>query len=280
MNFLNLLTKGVQRFDPTLIDTPMTRVKLSVGALGFLTALSVMIPPAQAENFEHTQKLLATKQCVECDLSSAGLVFAKLAQANLMRANLVGANLSRADLSGADLRGADLTGASLFGANLTGAKLDRAILRGADLRNAYMGGATLEGAALDGVLLQGTVGLANSTGKAEDFYRWAMDDAQHKNYTSAIDNFTQALDRKPDFAPAYLGRGLARLQLGDHAGAIADAQQAETLFTAQGDTKSAELAKSMTKELQNPPVAKKSGGGLGEALLGILGGLLQLFTLF
>lgn len=255
----------------------MISARLSVGIASLLTTVHITAP-ARAENLEHTQRLLATKQCSECDLSSAGLVFAKLSRADLRRANLMGANLSRADLTGADLRGADLTGASLFGANLLGAKLDGANLRAADLRNAYLGGATLEGAALDNALLQGTVGLSNSTGKADDFYRWAVEAGQRKDYTAAIDNYTQAITRKPDLAQAYLGRGAARLQTGDREGAVEDAQKAEKLFTAQGDTKSAEVAQSFSKELLTPPKEQKTGRGIGEAILSVVGGLLQLFV--
>ena len=70
-----------------------------------ITLVLGIIPPwpVIAENLEHTQQLLATKQCPSCDLSGAGLVLADLAGANLQGANLARANLSRADLSGADL---------------------------------------------------------------------------------------------------------------------------------------------------------------------------------
>lgn len=68
--------------------------------------------PCQAENIEHLNQLLQTKQCENCDLADAGLVMINLQGANLRGANLVGANLSRADLTGADLRGANLTNAS------------------------------------------------------------------------------------------------------------------------------------------------------------------------
>jgi len=241
-----------------------------------LTALSLAMP-VWADNPEHTQKLLATRQCSGCELSNAGLVYADLRGADLSRANLSRANLSRANLQGADLRGATLVGASLSGANLTGAALDGANLTTADLRYAYMTNATFQGASLDNVMLQGAIGLPNAVGRPEDFYQWAMADGEQKNYASAVDNFSQALTRKPDFAPAYLGRGLARLQTNDRGGAISDLKQADKLFTAQGDTKTAQGIQQSIKTLETPPAQPKSGNGFGLNLLSAFATLLQLF---
>ncbi|MBF2029554.1 MAG: pentapeptide repeat-containing protein [Oscillatoriales cyanobacterium C42_A2020_001] len=242
-------------------------------------ATSLSLPlPAYSENIEHTRQLLSTRQCAQCDLSRAGLVFAELAGANLVQANLVQANLSRANLQGADLRGANLVGVSFNGANLVGARLDGANLTGADLRGAYLTGASLQGAVMEGAYLQGAIGLAAEVGKVEDFYRWAIEDERQKNYVSAANNFTQVIERKPNFAPAFIGRSAARLQGGDLKGAIADARQAETLFTAQGDAKNAEIANKIATTLEKPPEERpKKGGGFGNFLVGLLGGALQLF---
>ncbi len=246
--------------------------------LALLAAPLLLQPAAQAENLEQTQQLLSTKQCAQCELSRAGLVFAQLSGANLQRANLSGANLSRSDLSGADLRGANLSGASLYGANLQGAQLDNAQLAAADLREAYLTGATWTGAALDNALLQGAVGLAVTAGKAETFYAWAMDEGQRKNYGRAVENFTQAIARKSDYAEAYMGRAGSRINLGDRPGAIADAEQAEKLFTLQGKTQESQLAQALVKEMKAPPPKDRSGGnGIGSSLLSVFGTLLQYF---
>lgn len=234
--------------------------------------------PSYAENIDHTRQLLSTRQCPRCELTRAGLVFVDLPGANLVQANLVQANLSRANLQGADLRGANLVGVSFNGANLVGARLDGANLTGADLRGAYLQGASFQGAIVDGAYLQGAVGLPATVGKLEDFYRWAIEDERQKNYVSAAANFTQVIERKPDFAPAYVGRSAARLQGGDVKGAIADARQAETLFAAQGDVKNAEIATKLVMALEKPPEEQpKKGGGFGNFLVGLLGGALQLF---
>ncbi|MBW4691683.1 MAG: pentapeptide repeat-containing protein [Lyngbya sp. HA4199-MV5] len=241
-----------------------------------LLALSLTLP-ARADNPAQTQTLLATRQCAGCDLSNAGLVYADLRGADLRQANLRQANLSRANLEGADLRGAVLMGASLSGANLTGANLDGANLAAADLRYAYLTNATLQGTNLERAQLQGAIGLSNTVGTPEEFYKWAMADAEQKNYASAVENFTQTLARKADFAPAYLGRGLARLQVSDRAGAIADLKQADKLFTAQGDTKTALDIQKSIKTLETPPEQPKAGNGFGINLLSALGTLLQFF---
>ena len=236
--------------------------------------------PAHAENLEHSRQLVATKQCPKCDLSRAGLVFADLAGANLSQANLVGANLSQSNLQGADLRGANLAGASLNGANLTGARLDGANLAGADLRKSYLTGASVTGVITEGAYLQGAVGLATSVGTLEDFYRWALEDEQRQNYASAIQNYTQIIARQTDFAPAYLGRGAARMRTGDRKGAIADTREAERLFKAKGDTKNAEVATKVALLFETPTPEDKIDKGkpnFGQALIGILGGAMQLF---
>ncbi|NJP10988.1 MAG: hypothetical protein HC866_17160 [Leptolyngbyaceae cyanobacterium RU_5_1] len=247
--------------------------------LAIATLLATLSLPGavQAENLDHTRQLLATRQCSGCNLSRAGLVFAELSYANLVQADLSGANLSRANLQGADLRGANLMGVSLNGANLAGAKLDGANLMAADLRGAYLAGATLEGTALDNALLQGAIGLSPSMGKVEDFYKWAIEAERQKNYVVAAENFTQVIHRKPTFAPAYFGRGAARAQAGDRKGAIADTREAERLFTAQGDTQSAEVANKIATALEKPPEEEKKRGGFGQMLLGLLGSALQLF---
>jgi len=245
-----------------------------------LVATLSLATPARTENLEHTQQLLATKQCSRCELSNAGLVFADLRNADLRGANLSGANLSRANLQGADLRGANLAAATLFGANLTGAKLDSANVSAVDFRGAYLTGVSFEGAVLDRAQFQGAIGLSPTILKAEDFYRWAMEDQQRKNYPAAIENLNQAVSRKPDFAEAYLSRSYARFQTGDLSGAIADSKQSEKIFTAQGNTNGAQAAQKVTKTLTAPLPEPKARGNVGDALLGVLGIALRFFLPF
>ena len=233
--------------------------------------------PAQADNIQHTQQVLSTRQCPRCDLTRAGLIFADLVGADLTGANLMQANLSRANLQGADLRGANLIGVSFNGANLAGAKLDGANLTGADLRGAYLTGATMQDAIVEGAYLQGAIGLQPTVGKLEDFYRWALQNEKEKDYVNAIKNFTRVIERKDDFAPAYFGRAAARAQANDIQGAIADARQAEKLFKTRGDVKSAEVADKFALLLEKPPEERPKKGGFGQALVGLLGTALQLF---
>lgn len=245
----------------------------------FVASLTITLP-VRAENLEHTRTLLATKQCAGCDLSNAGLVYADLANANLRGANLQGANLSRANLVGADLTGANLTAATLYGANLTGARLDNANLTVTDLRDTYLSGVSFAGALMNNVQLQGAIDLPLTTGKAEEFYQWGIADGQRKNYPGAIENLTQAINRQPAFAEAYMARASARLQTGDLNGAIADTEQAEKLFTTQGKTEAALNAQKVAKVLKTPPEEPKARGNLGNALVGILGIALRFFLPF
>ena len=241
-----------------------------------LTTIAV-VAPAYAENADHVQQLLSTKQCQSCDLSRAGLVLARLTGANLNQANLAGANLSQAVLSGADLSGANLAGASLYGADLGGANLAGADLSGADLRGAFLSGADLTGARMTSAALQGAIGLPSTAGDAEDFYRWALEATKQRNYEKAIEHFNQAVIRKPDHAMAYFGRAIARLELGNKDGAVQDSEFASTLFSQQGQKENAEAAQKLAQSIKNPPKERKeSGGGFGQSLISVVGGLLQL----
>ncbi|MBL1178756.1 pentapeptide repeat-containing protein [Pantanalinema sp. GBBB05] len=239
----------------------------------FVTILSFS-STAQAENLAHTQQLLSTRQCPQCELSNAGLVFANLSGANLSGANLVRANLSQANLSGADLRGANLTGAALYGANLSGARLDGANLNSADLRTAYVVGANLEAAVLSNTLLRRAIGLPTTLVSATDFYHWALQDTEQRNFGDAIENYNQALIRKPDSAYAYLGRAVAKYQNSDREGAISDFAQAKELFKQQGNLEAAKVAESAHQRLTEPE--KKRGIGFAEGFLSVIGTLLQI----
>jgi uncharacterized protein YjbI with pentapeptide repeats len=236
-----------------------------IAGVALLAALSPLTP-AKAENLQQTQQLLSTKQCQNCDLSSAGLVLANLVGANLNGANLVGANLSRANLTGADLRGANLAGASLFGANLTGANLTGANLNGTDLRSSYLGNAILDPKSLDNAQLVGVVGLSANIGEAEDFYRLGVSEAKAGNYVNAIDFYNQALRLDEKLAAAYFARSMALADLGNLTGAIADAKQAEQLYktlnSSEGEKVSLQLVETLEYRL-NPQEDKPRGGFLG-----------------
>lgn len=250
----------------------MMRTNLSIAAL---MSIGILLP-AQAENLDHVRQLLATRQCPNCELTSAGLVLAQLSGANLAGANLAGANLSQANLAGANLTGANLAGATLSGANLAGAKLTSANLQGTDLTRSYLVGADLTGTQIEMALIRGAIGLPTTAGTPEMFYQMAMEAGKRKQYEQAIENFNQVLMRKPDSAPAFIGRAMARLELGDEKGAIQDSEQAAALFERQGDANSAKSAGTLAQTLKNPPKAR-SGGGFGQALINVVGGLLQLF---
>ncbi len=225
----------------------------------FLTTISVTTS-VQAANSEQLRQLLATKECQNCDLSGAGLVMADLSGANLSGANLTGANLSRANLSGADLRGANLSGAGLFGVNLSEAKLSGANLAGADLRNTYLTNAEFNSAYLSGANFQGAVGIPAQIATPDEFYAWGVAEAQKGNQQQAINYFNQAIAAKPEYAGAYLARGVARYQIFDRQAAFQDAQIAEKLFTSQSNDSGIQTAQAFMKELQTPYSDKVSTG--------------------
>jgi tetratricopeptide (TPR) repeat protein len=233
---------------------------------------------AIAEDPAHVQQLLATKKCAGCDLTSAGLVLARLPGADLSNANLVGVNLSQANLAGANLAGANLTGGSLAGANLAGANLQGANLVGVDLRETYLAGADLTSAKLDNANIHAAIALPKTVGTADEFYRLAIAAGQQKRYELALQYFDQSLERKPDYAAALLGRGVARFQLGDAKTALLDIDRSASLFEQQGDKTNAESTKKVAQEIRKPIKEAKGGSGIGSALLGLAGTVLKLFV--
>jgi tetratricopeptide (TPR) repeat protein len=235
---------------------------------------------ALAENLTHLNQLLSTQTCQNCHLVNAGLVRADLAGAQLQGANLTNANLSRADLSGADLTGANLTGASLQGAILTGSNLTGAKLVGTDFRNAYLTNVQLQNTSLERAYIQGAVGVPIAAASAEQFYRIAIAQAQAGNYQMAVEYCNRAVLADQEYAPAYLGRGIARYHLGDEAGATEDAQLAKDLFQKQENIPGVQASE---KFLQAMTIARQardnnSSGGLNRVLTNV-GSLLLRFLL-
>lgn len=248
---------------------------------GTLAIASSLSTPAAAENFEHLRQLLSTKECPECELSNAGLRLANLVRANLSSANLSQANLDQANLNSADLSGADLSGAILYRANLSGANLRGANLSGANLTGAYLANADLtganlgfanlngavlanailNGAFLDNAMLQGAISIPTGTLKPQDYYKLAYADARAGHHRSAIVKYNQALQIDPNFAAAYLGRGVSRLQLGDDEGTMGDWQKAEELFKLQGNGGGAQLSQEFIKAMEERKRAGRRRGG-------------------
>ncbi|MEA5576481.1 pentapeptide repeat-containing protein [Anabaena sp. UHCC 0451] len=251
-----------------------------ITTVAFLLTISLPLT-AQASNYEYIKQLLATNKCPNCNLHNAGLVMADLSGANLSGANLAGSNLSRANLSGADLRGANLTGASLFGVNLTGAKLSGANLTGADLRNTYLMNVELADANLNGTNFQGAVGIPLQIAKPEEFYSWGVTAAEKGNLKPAIDYFSQAIALKPDYAGAYLSRGVASYQTLDRKSALEDAQIAAKLFEEQKNTEGLQTAQAFILELKTPYTENvRSGKPSFMDFVGSLGSVLLQFLPF
>lgn len=242
--------------------------------------------PAWAENLEHTQQLLNERACPGCDLSRAGLIYADLTNTDLTQANLQQANLSRANLSGADLSGANLRGAILFNANLTGANLRGADLRGADLRGAVLSEAIFQGARIEGLQFLGAVGLPTELATAVNLYNLGLVEAERGNYQGAIEQYNQVLQLKPDAANAYLARSVSLLHLGDRAAALSDAQQAQQLYQAQGNSDGEQAATQVTEaimaieEAMEDQREEMTGNGLGTGFLNLLGTVASLLFQF
>lgn len=238
--------------------------------------LTVLLAPSVtlAENLSHLEKLLSTDTCQNCNLVNAGLVRAELSGAQLQGANLTNANLSRANLSGANLRGANLTGASLHGANLRGANLTGVTFQGTDLRNAYLNNAQLQGTSLEMAYIKGAIGVPTTASSAEQFYRIAIAEAEEGNYQTAIEYCNRAISADRDYAPAYLGRGVARYRLGNQVGATQDAERAAELFSEQQNPTGVQASQQFLKAMEIARKQQQENNNNDEGS----GGLNRVFT--
>lgn len=257
--------------------------KFAIFSTAILLTTASMSNPARAENLQDVQLLLSRKECEGCDLTDAGLFLANLGGAKLSGADLSRANLSRANLAGADLSGANLSGTSLNGANLSGANLSGANLTGTDLRDAFLVNAQLFGVSLTNTYVQGAIGIPQYAGTPEDFYAWGVVEARRGNYQGAIEKFNQVVNTKPDFAAAFLARGVSRYKLGDEDGAITDAEMASTLFNEQGNTRGYQAAQNLIEGIkiaQMPPEEVKGGSSLGNVLVSVGSLLFKLLSPF
>lgn len=254
---------------------PVSAIALTVTTVGLTL-------PARAENVEHVHRLITTRECQACELREAGLVYTDLSQTDLTGANLSRANLNRANLSEATLRGTNLVGANLYNANLAGADLQGADLRGADLRNAYLLDVNLTGANIEGANLRGAIGIPDRILGITDYYGWGLIETRRGNFEGAIAYYNQTLELDPTFAAAYLGRSIARYELGDRTGALDDAAQAEELFTAQGDTQGQQAAANMTEGITAIQEAEEEGESSdgGSNFLNFLGSMGMLLLRF
>lgn len=255
--------------------------------LSIVTALTTitLVSSVQAESLTDLNQLLSTKNCPQCDLSSAGLVQSDLTRADLQQADLAGANLSQANLSGADLRGADLTGASLHGANLSGADLTEANLTGTDLRNAFVGNTQLVGVDLDSAHIEGIKGLSTHAASAEQFHRWGVKEAENGNYNAAIANYKKAIKKDPELAPAYLGLAIVQYNFDYRGKAKHNTKIAAKLFKQQKHKLGHQTAMKFQQEMnliqQVEENAANQEGGMGHVgkFMGSVGSLLLQFLL-
>jgi uncharacterized protein YjbI with pentapeptide repeats len=138
------------------------------------------------------KQLLATKECVGCNLAGADLSNAKLAEANLEGANLQGANLQGVNLEAAYLVGANLDQTNLTKANLRYANLTMSSLQDAMLENAEMAAINLQGATASRANLQGATLTAPAMLQGVNLARANLQDAKLEGAMLANANLTGA----------------------------------------------------------------------------------------
>jgi Flp pilus assembly protein TadD len=82
------------------------------------------------------------------------------------------------------------------------------------------------------------------------FFTQGVEKSRSGGYEAAIQDFDQALQIDPFDPEVYGHRCVARYQLGDKLGAIADCQQAASLYLNPGKTKEHQYSLKMLSKLQ------------------------------
>lgn len=126
----------------SLFDQPTAKAQ----SLAAPTTTTQLAPAPVASVADNVRHLLATNECVGCNLTGALLKDTNLQNANLENAILQNADLERANLQGTNLQGANLQGADLGKASILNANLENANLFDADLEKANLTGANIVGA--------------------------------------------------------------------------------------------------------------------------------------
>ncbi|MFM7876786.1 MAG: tetratricopeptide repeat protein [Microcystis aeruginosa Ma_MB_F_20061100_S20] len=86
---------------------------------------------------------------------------------------------------------------------------------------------------------------------AKDFFVQAMDKYDKADFDGAIVDFSQAIQLKPDYAQAYMGRAMAYKGLGDLENQITELRKAAELLQKQGDTEAYQATIDLIKVTQD-----------------------------
>jgi tetratricopeptide (TPR) repeat protein len=84
---------------------------------------------------------------------------------------------------------------------------------------------------------------------SEFFYQLGITHSQLQEWGAALDDYTKAIEITPEYAEAYRDRGLAKAELADKKGAIADLRKANQLFFERGDIDSYHQTRDSLKNL-------------------------------
>jgi uncharacterized protein YjbI with pentapeptide repeats len=242
-----------------------------------LLAAGLSASPRAWAGEQELMRLLASGECMRCDLRGADLVHANLQGANLQGALLQGANLSRANLSRANLQGADLRQASMVGANLSGTLLQQSQLVGADLREADLQGAQVHPSALRQAHLEAATNLPQGSRTAADLHNQGSSAYEAGQYALAEGLFSQAISTDPSVAQTWIARSMARSRLGNVEGATRDLTYALELSKKAGNTDSAQQLKLALKQIEAQNNSKEGGGQMKNASAAI-GSLIKILA--
>lgn len=245
----------------------MHRSHLLIWILGLGAAVGWSDQALWAADPQAIIQVLEQRRCEDCKLQDADLVQADLRDARLRGVRLQRANLSGARLDGADLSQADLSFSSLAGASLRGANLRGASLIGADLRGSDLSGASLDPGSLSRSHWQQAQGISNDLLNYAELHNAGINASLTGNHPEAERWFSSAIQRMPDAAISWVGRGLSRAEQGSLYGAAQDLQYAARLYEGLGDTEQANALRRASELLVEPSKAARGGNGLGTHLL-------------
>jgi tetratricopeptide (TPR) repeat protein len=85
---------------------------------------------------------------------------------------------------------------------------------------------------------------------AQTFYAMGNSLMETKDFQGAIEQYNQAIETYPQYAEAFTYRAIAKAQIGDESGAIADLEQAASLFQEQGNTEAYQQIQQVLQQAQ------------------------------
>ncbi|NEP76592.1 hypothetical protein, partial [Okeania sp. SIO2G5] len=125
-------------------------------------------------------------------------------------------------------------------------------------------GANLNSTVLDSALFQGAIGMPETVSSPQVLFNMGLDEAARGNFSAAYSHYSRVLELEPGTPEVYLARSVARYQVADVEGAIADARIAESLFQEKSNLEGQAMAAGLSERIVQQQEAIEEGPSAGK----------------